>query len=427
LDYFAAAAAVSSKIDFAATNNSWSGGGYSQSLFDSIVRGAQNDILFIAAAGNSSSDNDITASYPGNYNTTVAVGFDAVISVAALTESGSLASFSSYGASHVELAAPGEGIYSTLAGGGYGYMSGTSMATPHVAGAIALISSISSANAAELRNQLLETTIATPSLSGKTSTGGRLDVSSFVLKALPITISAAFDDAGKLNGSVASGGSGDDNSPLLSGTLASSLSHSSIVAVYRDGVRVGEASVSGTKWSFQDELVGTGSHTYEARIEDEASIAQARSASFIYNVLPEKLFGTRSAETLQGTSAAEEISGVPSGGTYLGRGTVDTLIGNGGIDLFILGDGRGRFYDDGKAQSSGANDYALIRDFGSDDRVQLAGASHEYTFSRTSVNGVTGLGIYHDSNGNGLWDSKDELIGLLGGVNAADLSQFIFV
>lgn len=180
-------------INIVATNNSWGGGGFSQALLDAIVRAAKQNILFIAAAGNAASNNDTTASYPSNYNTTAGAGYDAVIAVAALRNDGGLASFSNYGKTTVDLAAPGQSIQSTLPVNLYGQLSGTSMASPHVAGAAALYASTHpGASALTIRNAILNAAQATPtaSLAGKTVTGGRLNVSGFVADLMINDVSA---------------------------------------------------------------------------------------------------------------------------------------------------------------------------------------------------------------------------------------------
>ncbi len=147
LDYYTnMSKAAPSASDFVGTNNSWGGGGFSQSMQDAIGRTGAAGNLFVAAAGNGGSDgigdnNDTLANYPSNYSTQGTLGWDAVVAVASLTSSGALSSFSNYGNLTVDLAAPGSSIMSTLPNGAYGYLSGTSMATPHVMGALALISS----------------------------------------------------------------------------------------------------------------------------------------------------------------------------------------------------------------------------------------------------------------------------------------------
>jgi subtilisin family serine protease len=165
-------------VNIVATSNSWGGGGFSQSLLDAINRGGDEGILFVAAAGNSAANNDITASYPSNYRcTTPTRATDCVIAVAAISSTGGIASFSSYGATTVDLGAPGVSTYSTLPNGTYGSYSGTSMATPHVTGAVALCKSIfPSITLAQIRSAVLGSATATTSLSGKTATGGRLNV-----------------------------------------------------------------------------------------------------------------------------------------------------------------------------------------------------------------------------------------------------------
>jgi subtilisin family serine protease len=173
-----------------ATNNSWGGGGFSQALLDAINRGGDAGILFIAAAGNGGSDgvgdnNDAIASYPSNY-VCQSASDDCVIAVAAITSTGAKSSFSNYGLNTVDLGAPGSAIYSTVPGNGkggtsaYASYSGTSMATPHVTGAAALYASIHpNATAAEIKAAILGSAITTPSLQGRTVTGGRLNVGGF--------------------------------------------------------------------------------------------------------------------------------------------------------------------------------------------------------------------------------------------------------
>jgi hypothetical protein len=165
-------------MNVVASNNSWGGGGFSQALRDAIERANAANILFVAAAGNASNNNDTTPSYPSSYTNAN------VIAVAALTNSGALASFSSYGASSVDIGAPGVGIVSSVPGkrgaSAYGSKSGTSMATPHVTGAAALYaSSHPGATAAQIKGAILGAAIPTSSLSGKCVTGGRLSVQEF--------------------------------------------------------------------------------------------------------------------------------------------------------------------------------------------------------------------------------------------------------
>lgn len=169
-------------LNMVATSNSWGGGGFSQALQDAIERANAASILFIAAAGNDSYDCDSGSScYPAEYPNAN------VISVASITSSGAMSSFSSYGRTSVDICAPGSGIYSTVPKSskgaivsGYASYSGTSMATPHVSGAAALYkASRSAATAADVKAALLGSAVPTASCNGKVVSNGRLDVSGF--------------------------------------------------------------------------------------------------------------------------------------------------------------------------------------------------------------------------------------------------------
>lgn len=162
------------------TNNSWGGGTFSRALNEAIASAGAAGQLFVAAAGNSGVNIDTSPSFPASYP------LDAVISVAASTSRDQLALFSNYGQAAVDLAAPGSGIYSTLPGGRYGALSGTSMAAPHVAGAAALIwAADPSLTAPEVKQRILDTVDPLPSLATTTLTGGRLNAHTALTIAPP--------------------------------------------------------------------------------------------------------------------------------------------------------------------------------------------------------------------------------------------------
>ena len=152
------------------SNNSWGGGGYSQAFKDVLDSGIAKDHLFVAAAGNANNDNDARPSYPASYTS------PNVIAVAASDDDDLKAGFSNYGATSVDLFAPGVGILSTVPGNRYSYASGTSMAAPHVAGAAAVIKAYAGGNWQAIKNKILDNVDVKPQFQGLVLTGGRLNL-----------------------------------------------------------------------------------------------------------------------------------------------------------------------------------------------------------------------------------------------------------
>lgn len=163
-----------SNADVRVLSASWGGSGFSQALLDEITSAAGEDVLFVAAAGNNGLDNDISPTYPASYDA------PNIVAVAATDSTDQIAWFSNYGTASVHLGAPGVDILSTIPGGGYAYYSGTSMATPHVSGAAALVLSRCAFDTAHVKEALLGTARPVADLAGITITGGRLDVYSAV-------------------------------------------------------------------------------------------------------------------------------------------------------------------------------------------------------------------------------------------------------
>ncbi len=149
---------------------SWGSTMKSRALEDVIRKAYEADILFVAASGNATTNNDRRPHYPSSYNV------PNVISVAALDRNDNLASFSNYGVKSVAVAAPGVDILSTWLGDEYEEKSGTSMATPVVAGVAALIvTQNANISVDDLKKRILASVDPLDSLKGKVTTGGRIN------------------------------------------------------------------------------------------------------------------------------------------------------------------------------------------------------------------------------------------------------------
>jgi serine protease len=167
-------------VNLRVLSNSWGGGAFSQALLDSINAAGAADMMFVAAAGNAANNNDASPSYPASYNSAN------IVAVASTDRNDAMAASSSFGLTSVDLGAPGVSILSTTPSNTYSVFSGTSMATPHVAGAAALVLSANpTLTTAEVKTILMETGDTKPALVGRTVSGKRLNVANAVAAAGP--------------------------------------------------------------------------------------------------------------------------------------------------------------------------------------------------------------------------------------------------
>ena len=179
-------AAIVPAIDYATlmgarlTNNSWGGGRASKIMKAAIERANRLGVLFIAAAGNSNVDNDQRPHYPSSYDS------ENIIAVASIENGGVRSSFSCYGEKSVDIAAPGTNILSTVINGKYASYSGTSMATPHVAGVAALLlAKEPNLSGAQVKERLLKTAVPKAALRGVVSTGGMVNAFHALIDTVP--------------------------------------------------------------------------------------------------------------------------------------------------------------------------------------------------------------------------------------------------
>ena len=237
----------------------------------------------MAAAGNGGADqisdnNDVYPFYPASYN------LPNILSVAAVDNQGKLASFSNYGATSVDIAAPGVGILSTVPGNTYGNFNGTSMATPHATGAAALVASMEPTlldNPVGLKNHIMDAGKSLPATAGKTVTGDMVDA----LKAVDPNA-----DTTAPNTSIDSGPSGptNDNTPTFTFSGTDEVTPAaSLVFSY---------SVDGKPWSAFSSATSVTlpalsecNHTFYVRAKDQAGNVDLSAAerSFRVDAIPD--------------------------------------------------------------------------------------------------------------------------------------------
>jgi subtilisin family serine protease len=263
-------------------SNSWGGGGFSQAVLDAIQAANAQGVLFVAAAGNESSNNDLIDNYPSNYEV------DNIIAVAAIDRTGALAGFSNYGIRTVDIAAPGVEIYSTTAGSDNSYASfqGTSMATPHVAGAAALlVSQFPGIGITELRNRLINTASPLASLNGKVASSGMLDAHAALTAAADGTLELRAYSNGNLeaNAVVPIYVSVNDLTPVTGATVSASFSGGTPVPFVDNGISPDLQANDGVYSASL--LVPSAQPTVNLNVQASAPGKTPASESFSFDVL----------------------------------------------------------------------------------------------------------------------------------------------
>jgi subtilisin family serine protease len=330
------------------TNNSWGGGGYSQALYDAIQTAGEQGALFIAAAGNEGRNNDKIASYPANYN------LPHIISVASTTNTNGLSYFSNYGATTVDLGAPGSDIYSTWPGGTYNTISGTSMATPHVTGAAVLLwSEHPTWTPQQVKDQLMQTTDKISALNGKSVSGGRLNINN-ALDSVPPTVSSFTPADNATDVALAANLIINFSETIQKGTgnvVIKKLSDNSVI----ETIDVTSANVTITNNQLTinptANLVANTEYYVEvtdSAIEDLAGNGYAGiNTNSTWNFKTgsgatssaDNLVGTANADVLDGLEGNDTISGLEGNDTLKGSAGHDSLDGGTGTDSLVGGPG----------------------------------------------------------------------------------------
>lgn len=351
-------------------NGSFGGGGYSQASRDAIHANPQT--LYVFAAGNSNFNVDNQPFYPCSYDE------PNVVCVAATTATDDRSSFSNYGATEVDLGAPGSNILSTVPDDGYTYLNGTSMASPHVAGAASLMRSYEqSASAAEIKSALLESTDSVAALAGKTVSGGRLNVAKAIETLRPadgtavvqtgngrLTFTAGNDSSNDVDVSLSGGTYSvvDTGATLVAGTGCTSVnSHEascSASGVDELRVRTGDladeiTSSAGTDTTVfagpGDDAIATGSGddrldggTGNDVVDGGAGLDTADYSSRMAGVsvsLDGIANDGESGETDDVGTDVENISGGVGNDSLTGNNAANTLTGSNGADTLDAGGG----------------------------------------------------------------------------------------
>jgi len=385
------------------------GGGLSSSLSNAILNAANQGIRFAIAAGNSGQDVD-------GFSPADAGDHPNVYTVSAVDSTYTMASWSNWdrldasdAVDDVDVAAPGVGVLSYFQGGQLAYLSGTSMAAPHVAGLLLT----DGVKAGSLVNPVVAGTADPFALAG---TGVAPTPPSFTLQAptsvneggsLAIAVTTTNVAAGTIL-SLKFSGVGISAGDLASGSLTASISIDAS----------GRGSFSTTVLA--DSLLEGNETLLVSLFQANAPSSPVAQASI--NVIDsppppvanQVLWGTTGSDIITGSTGNDRISGVLASGTTakaMGSNQIDVLTGGSGDDVFVLGDKRGVFYDNRINGNAGLGDYARIQDFKvGTDKLQLFSASYLTSASQGNTS------LYWDRNGNGKLNltgsNQDELIAI---------------
>ena len=407
------------------------GGPASSSLETAVRNAAAQNVRFAIAAGNSGADAD---------NSSPANAGDAlnVYTVTAVNSRYAMSSWSNWdvpGGNDVDdtdVAAPGVSVLSYYQGGGLAYLSGTSMASPHVAGAL-------------LMGGVLEGDLVTPVVAGSADPFAWVNSTLFggggggeppqppannAPAGADTTIS--IDQDGFYSFSAADFGFSDADGNALAAVLITSTPAAGALTLngvaVAAGASIAAGALAGLRFTPAAGASGDGYASFTFQVQDNGGTANGgvdtdpTPNTVAFNVVPAPvsgdltLWGTTANDLVQGGLGNDQIAGVPATGSdaaSLGRGQVDWLIGDAGADRFLLADNRGVFYDDGRARNKGFGDYGFILDFNQQEGDQLVlQGGRQYLITNVTVNGVPQTEIYL-GNGDGRFNGRDELIGVI--------------
>lgn len=388
------------------------GGPLSSTLNAAMISAANAGIRLVVAAGNSGVDADTaspatTGTHPNIYT------------VSAVDNAYVMASWSNWDqvtdsdpTDSVDLAAPGVAVTSYYKNGVLTNLSGTSMAAPHVAGAL-LMGGVQAGDLVtpQVAGRADPFAWATTFPGGTTGITYRLSAPAAVDEGLAVSLAIATTGlAPNTNLYWNLGGTGITSADFIA---PGALSGSSLVGA--DGRAAINLTISADQQSEGNELLSVQLYSDAGRTQlvTSSTLSINDTSRSAYN--NQILWGTTASDTLIGGDGNDRLAGVPASGSTavtLGRGQIDVLTGGLGADTFVLGDARGVFYDDRTNNNLGSADYARITDFRSgEDKLQLRNANYFTTLS----NGVTS--IYWDRNANNRFDTagnnRDELIAMI--------------